>query len=69
MKKNMSTFDRVIRYVVAIVFFLLYISGAVTGVLAIILLSLGIILIATSFFSFCPLYTLLGMRTLKSHSH
>ena len=68
MKKNMNTLDRGVRYVVAIVFFLLYIGGVVTGILAIILLSLGIILIATSFFSFCPLYTLLGMRTLKSHS-
>ena len=68
MKKNMNTFDRVIRYVVAIVFFLLYISGVATGVLAIILLSLGIILIVTSFISFCPLYALIGKSTLKPHS-
>ena len=69
MKTNMSMFDRAIRYVAAIVFFILYISGAATGLLGISLLSLGVILILTSFFGFCPLYTLLGTRTLKSHSH
>ena len=69
MKKNMSTFDRVIRYVVAIAFFILYISGAATGLLGIALLSLGVILIVTSFIGFCPLYTLIGKSTLKTQSH
>jgi hypothetical protein len=69
MKRNMSTLDRVIRYVPAILFFILYISGAVTGVFGIILFALGGILIVTSLISFCPLYTLLGRRTLKAHGH
>ena len=69
MKQNMNTFDRVIRYVLAILFFILYISGVVAGIFGIILFALGGILIVTSLISFCPLYTLFGRRTLKAHGH
>ena len=69
MKKNMNMFDRGIRYVLAILFFILYISGAVTGVFGIILFALGNIIIVTSLIGFCPLYTLFGRRTLKTQSH
>ena len=69
MKMNMSTLDRVIRYVAAIIFFIIYITGVAPGLLGIGLLSLGVILIATSFIGFCPLYTLIGKSTLKTQSH
>ena len=63
MKKNMGNTDRIIRVIAAIVFALLYFTGTVTGTFGIILVVLGAVFLATSFISFCPLYTLVGMNT------
>lgn len=65
MKKNMGFTDRIIRLVLAAIFAILYFSGAVSGVLGIILLVLAVIFVLTSIVSFCPLYTLLKLNTLK----
>jgi len=56
MKRNMSNLDRIIRIAVAAVFAYLYFSGAVSGVLGIILLVLGAVFVLTSVVAFCPLY-------------
>lgn len=69
MKKNLSTLDRIVRSVIAIVFFILYISGTVTGVFGVILFAVGGIFLVTGLFGFCPIYALLGLRTLSVHSH
>lgn len=66
MKPNMGTLDRVIRLVLAILFAVLYFSGAVTGALGIVLLVLGTVFVLTSLFRFCPLYYLFKVSTLKS---
>ena len=63
MKKNMGNTDRIIRVIAAIVFSVLYFTGMVTGTLGLVLVVLGAIFLATSFISFCPLYTLVGMNT------
>ncbi|HEU4609138.1 MAG TPA: DUF2892 domain-containing protein [Chitinophagaceae bacterium] len=63
MKRNMGTADRVIRLLLAAVFGLLYFSKSVTGTAGIILLVLGIVFILTSLVSFCPLYTIFGIKT------
>lgn len=63
MKKNMGNTDRIIRVVLAIVFSVLYFTGIVTGTFGLVLVVLGAIFLATSFISFCPLYTLVGMNT------
>ena len=63
MKKNMGNTDRIIRVIAAIVFSVLYFTGTVTGTLGLVLVVLGAIFLATSFISFCPLYTLVGMNT------
>jgi hypothetical protein len=63
MKKNMGNTDRLIRIIVAIVFSVLYFTGTVTGTVGIVLLVLGGVFVATSFISFCPLYTLVGINT------
>ena len=63
MKKNMGMTDRIIRSVVAVVIVALYFTGLVTGTLGIVLLVAGGIFLATSFVSFCPLYTLIGVNT------
>ncbi len=59
----MGNTDRLIRIIVAIVFSVLYFTGTVTGTVGIVLLVLGGVFVATSFISFCPLYTLVGINT------
>lgn len=63
MKPNMGTADRIVRVLLAAVFAYLYFSGTVTGILGIILVVLGAVFVLTSIFSFCPLYTLVGLNT------
>ena len=65
MKKNMGSTDKVIRIILAVVFSGLYFTGTVTGTPGIILLLLGGVFLFTSFLSFCPLYTILGINTCK----
>lgn len=65
MKKNMGAVDRSIRTILAIVVAVLYFTGTITGMAAIILGVIAIIFLVTSFVSFCPLYTVLGISTLK----
>ena len=63
MKPNMGSTDRIIRIALAIVISILYVTGAVSGTLGIVLLVLGGMFVLTSVVSFCPLYTVLGMNT------
>jgi hypothetical protein len=65
MKKNMGTIDKVIRILVAVVIAVLYFTHVVSGTLGIILLVLAGVFVLTSFISFCPLYTLVGLSTKK----
>lgn len=57
--------DRIIRFIVAAVIILLYWQGVIEGTLAYVLFAVAGIFILTSFISFCPLYTLLGLNTCK----
>ncbi|GIK69769.1 MAG: DUF2892 domain-containing protein [Bacteroidetes bacterium] len=66
MKKNMGTADKVIRILIAIIITALYITSTISGTLAIVLLILSGIFIATSFIGFCPLYTLFKINTHKN---
>lgn len=63
MKKNMGMADRAIRLIAAVAFIALYFTGTVTGTLGIVLLVLAGVFTLTSFVSFCPLYTLVGLNT------
>jgi fatty acid desaturase len=63
MKKNMGSADRIIRILLAVLFAVLYFTNTVTGVFGIVLLVLGGVFLLTSFISFCPLYTLIGLNT------
>jgi hypothetical protein len=56
MKKNMGNLDRIIRLLVAAVVVVLYFLNVISGTLAIVLLIVAAIFVATSFISFCPLY-------------
>lgn len=63
MKKNMGNADRVIRVILAVVFGVLYFTGAVTGTFGYVLLGLGVVFVLTSAVSSCPLYSLIGLNT------
>ena len=68
MKKNVGTIDRWIRVALGIILAALYIGGIVSGATGIIVLIIGVVLLATSVFSFCPLYSLLRITTCTSCS-
>lgn len=68
MKKNMGNIDRIVRVIAAIVFSVLYFTGTVTGTVGLVLVILGAVFLATSFISFCPLYTLVGVNTCEKKS-
>ncbi len=65
MKKNMGGTDRIIRIILALVVVALYYFKVIEGTLAYVLLAVAGVFLLTSFVSFCPLYTLLGMNTCK----
>ena len=56
MQKNMGTIDRVIRIALAVVVAILILTGAVSGVLAIVLGVIAVIFVGTSLIGFCPAY-------------
>ncbi len=65
----MGTLDKVVRIVIALVIAGLYFAEKISGTTAIILLSLAIIFIITSFLSFCPLYLPFGISTRKKDTN
>ncbi len=65
MKKNLESSDAVIRIAIAILIAILYLSGTITGTIAIVALVLAGVLVVTSFIGFCPLYTPFGIDTSK----
>ena len=62
----MSSADRIIRILLAVVFAVLYFTGTVTGTLGIVLLVLGGVFVLTSLVSFCPMYAIVGISTCKT---
>lgn len=65
MKKNMGMIDRIIRVALAAVVAVLYFTGQITGVAAIILGIIAVIFIITSAIGFCPLYVPFKFSTMK----
>ena len=63
MKKNMGTADKTIRLIIAAIVGVLYYINVLNGTLGLVLLILSGIFVLTSVISFCPLYTLLGIKT------
>jgi len=61
----MGTVDRIIRIILAIVVAVLYFTGQITGIAAIILGILALIFVVTSAIGFCPLYVPFKISTIK----
>jgi hypothetical protein len=63
MTKNMGNADRIIRIIIAAIIGVLYFTNIISGTLAIVLLVLSVVFFLTSIISFCPLYTIFGLKT------
>lgn len=61
----MGTIDRIIRAVLAAVVAVLYFTGQLTGIAAIVLGILAVIFLLTSLIGFCPLYLPIKLNTGK----
>ena len=59
----MGTIDRGIRLTLAAVMVVLYLTGVISGVWAIIMGILAVIFVVTSLIGFCPLYAPLKLST------
>lgn len=64
----MGTIDRMIRGFVAIIIAILILTGVVKGVGLVVLAVFGAYFILTVIFGFCPLYTIVGLHTLRTKS-
>lgn len=65
MKVNMSSADRIIRVIIAVIFTALYFTGTVTGTIGLVLTVLAAVFLLTSAIGFCPIYKVLGIATKK----
>lgn len=66
MKKNMGSLDKIIRIILALVLGGAYFAGLISVTVAIVAGVVALLLVATSFVSFCPLYLPFGLNTLRS---
>jgi hypothetical protein len=65
MKTNMGKWDKVLRFLLAVVVALLVYYDVLQGPLAYILIAVAVVFFLTSLTGFCPLYGLLGLSTIK----
>lgn len=66
MKRNESGLDRIVRLILAVVFFV--VAFAIVGpssIFGIICIVLGAVMLLTAAIGFCPLYRLVGINTCK----
>jgi hypothetical protein len=63
--KNIGNFDKIIRTVLAIAIIGAYVFQLISGMLAIVLLVIAGIFVATSFIGFCPIYLPFGISSCK----
>lgn len=66
MKKNVGSIDKIIRFLIAAIIIILFLTNVISGTLGIILLIVAGALIVTSLVSFCGLYSVLGISTCKT---
>ena len=62
-EKNVGTTDRIIRFIVAAIFAVLYFTGMVSGTFGIVLLVLAVVFALTATITICPLYLPFGLST------
>ncbi len=65
MKKNVGSIDKGIRILVALIMVVLYFTNVISGTIGIILLALSAVFVITSLLSYCPIWQVLGLNTMK----
>lgn len=65
MEKNMGMIDRVARVVLALAVAVLYFTGTISGVVAVLLGVLAVVFLLTGIVGFCPLYRPFNFSTLR----
>ncbi|HEY0722087.1 MAG TPA: DUF2892 domain-containing protein [Gammaproteobacteria bacterium] len=65
MKKNMGTADKLIRLTVVAIIAILYFSGQLTGIAAVVLGIVAVAFLLTSLIGWCPTYVPFGISTKK----
>lgn len=63
MRKNMGTADRVVRTLIALAIILLWLTGVIGGLVAVILGIVAVVFLLTSLTAKCPGYGPLGIST------
>ena len=62
----MGLTDRTIRFIIAAMVAVLYFTGIISGTVGIVLLVLAGVFVLTSLVGFCPLYSVLGLKTCRA---
>ena len=65
MKRNLGMTDRVARWIIACIIFVLYFTGTLNGIIGNILLGLAIVISITGTFARCPIYYMFGLNTCR----
>jgi hypothetical protein len=65
MKKNIGNYDVYLRLILGVVFVSLFATGSLVGGFSYVLLLLGLVLVSTAWFRYCPIYSLFGINTCK----
>lgn len=65
MKLNVANWDRIARVVIGIIFFVLGLTGVVSGALMWVFYVLGVVMFATAAMGFCPIYMAINFSTKK----
>jgi|APSaa5957512622_1039677.scaffolds.fasta_scaffold483015_1 hypothetical protein len=65
MKKNVGQTDKIIRIVAGAILLILRFTSILAGTAGLVALIVGIILIATGFLNFCPIWAALKINTKK----
>jgi hypothetical protein len=64
-EKNIGSVDRIIRFVLAALFAVLYFTGMVSGTFGIVLLVLAVVFTLTAAVNVCPIYLALKLSTVS----
>ena len=67
MKQNLGLVDQIMRILIASALAWLSFSAMITYDVKLVFVILGVVLLITSLFGFCPLYAIIGFRTNKRH--
>jgi hypothetical protein len=62
MEKNVGTFDRIVRLVVAILLIVANATGWVTGMVGLVLAVIAGMILSSVLSGYCPLYAMMGIK-------